>query len=185
MHRSPLVWTISPVAASGNGHTGAIGTSRPGRNHRQLVRKGGLEPPRLAALEPKSRASTNSATFAMLTQGTIVAGPPIKRKPDRQRGLARKKPPDHSDGFQMVGCQGFEPWTYRLSVNCSTNRANSPETRGRIVHRKVTSNQAQNRGPTLIRKKPPDFSGGFLYGGLSRIRTLDLLIKSQLLYQLS
>src|SRR5690606_657627 len=30
----------------------------------RLVRKGGLEPPRLAALEPKSRASTNSATFA-------------------------------------------------------------------------------------------------------------------------
>lgn len=29
-----------------------------------MVRKGGLEPPRLAALEPKSRASTNSATFA-------------------------------------------------------------------------------------------------------------------------
>ena len=29
-----------------------------------LVRKAGLEPARLAALEPKSRASTNSATFA-------------------------------------------------------------------------------------------------------------------------
>ncbi len=32
-----------------------------------LVRKGGLEPPRLAALVPKTRASTNSATFAKLT----------------------------------------------------------------------------------------------------------------------
>lgn len=30
-----------------------------------LVRKGGLEPPHLAALEPKSSASTNSATFAI------------------------------------------------------------------------------------------------------------------------
>jgi hypothetical protein len=30
----------------------------------QLVRKGGLEPPRLAAPDPKSGASANSATFA-------------------------------------------------------------------------------------------------------------------------
>jgi hypothetical protein len=29
-----------------------------------LVRKGGLEPPRLAAPDPKSGASANSATFA-------------------------------------------------------------------------------------------------------------------------
>ena len=31
-----------------------------------LVRKGGLEPPHLSAPEPKSGASTNSATFALL-----------------------------------------------------------------------------------------------------------------------
>ena len=35
------------------------------------------------------------------------------------------------------------------------------------------------------RKKPPGGPDGFCLGGLSRIRTLDLLIKSQLLYQLS
>ena len=34
---------------------------------RDVVRKAGLEPARLAALEPKSRASTNSATFALVT----------------------------------------------------------------------------------------------------------------------
>jgi hypothetical protein len=34
------------------------------RPHNRLVRRKGLEPPRLAALEPKSSASTNSATLA-------------------------------------------------------------------------------------------------------------------------
>ena len=33
-----------------------------------MVRKGGLEPPRLAAPDPKSGASANSATFAYLNQ---------------------------------------------------------------------------------------------------------------------
>jgi hypothetical protein len=37
---------------------------RPGFLTFELVRKAGLEPARLAALEPKSSASTSSATFA-------------------------------------------------------------------------------------------------------------------------
>lgn len=45
-----------------------------------LVRMKGLEPPRLSALEPKSRASTNSATFAWPAQALIVAGRGGKRK---------------------------------------------------------------------------------------------------------
>src|SRR5688500_12326236 len=91
----------------------AVASNRP-RVDRGLVRKGGLEPPRLAALEPKSRASTNSATFARSA---------ILRR--RRRGLLSKP------------------------------------------------------------KKTPGMPGVSGSGGPSRIRTLDLLIKSQLLYQLS
>src|SRR5690348_18461062 len=39
-----------------------------------LVRKAGLEPARVAPLEPKSSASTSSATFALLDRDHIAAG---------------------------------------------------------------------------------------------------------------
>ena len=48
-------------ATLGLSHVGDIGHIEP---HYRLVRRKGLEPPRLAALEPKSSASTNSATLA-------------------------------------------------------------------------------------------------------------------------
>src|SRR3954447_341156 len=46
-----------------------------------MVRMRGLEPPRLAALEPKSSASTSSATSAW--DGPL-AGKPAPAKPDRR-----------------------------------------------------------------------------------------------------
>jgi hypothetical protein len=40
----------------------------------QMVRKGGVEPPPLAGLDPKSSASANSATFAVALLGLHVSG---------------------------------------------------------------------------------------------------------------
>src|SRR5690606_27006758 len=74
---------------------GDAGTRRPG-GRPGMVRKGGLEPPRLAALVPKTRASTNSATFAMARAGA----------------RRTKKAPGGPGASSVVGRQGFEPWTY-------------------------------------------------------------------------
>jgi squalene synthase HpnC len=49
----------NPRKASGRGFPGELSSRMS-----MMVRKGGLEPPRREALEPKSSASTNSATFA-------------------------------------------------------------------------------------------------------------------------
>src|SRR5690606_20319548 len=65
-----------------------------------VVRKGGLEPPRLAALVPKTRASTNSATFASCCRPLRRSAPQTK---NARRGRALRV---------LVGRQGFEPWTY-------------------------------------------------------------------------
>ena len=44
--------------------------SAPRSYSENLVREKGVEPPRLAALEPKSSASTNSATLALISHFT-------------------------------------------------------------------------------------------------------------------
>ncbi|SBV35148.1 hypothetical protein STPYR_10078 [uncultured Stenotrophomonas sp.] len=96
------------MAASPRPHFGAAGHPDDPR----MVRKGGLEPPRLAALEPKSRASTNSATFAC---GRHYRRPAAKNA--RPEGLPpgsgdKEKGTRGSGCLDLVGCQGFEPWTY-------------------------------------------------------------------------
>ena len=67
----------------------------------RVVRKAGLEPARLAALAPKARASTNSATFAMPGDST---GQPFP--------AANEKRPARAGRLGVVGCEGFEPSTY-------------------------------------------------------------------------
>ena len=51
-----------------------------------VVRKAGLEPARLAALAPKARASTNSATFAMPGDSTGRPFPAANEKRPAQAG---------------------------------------------------------------------------------------------------
>lgn len=75
MARKPPSLVVSPITAAAASGAGAPEGKKRGYDRRcsgrsahgrtAVVRKGGLEPPRLAASEPKSGASTNSATFAM------------------------------------------------------------------------------------------------------------------------
>ena len=141
VNRGPVQEAPTPTRREGAG----------GRHAIPMVRKGGLEPPRLAALEPKSRASTNSATFA---QGGIMA---VGGRYVDRRWTA-------SVGFDAA-CRMEGTMIWRDSVG--------------------TRHACRRHARTQARKKPPGGPDGFRLGGLSRIRTLDLLIKSQLLYQLS
>ena len=69
----------------------------------ELVRKERLELSRVTPLEPKSSASTNSATFAL-----------VPRTVDYRAARTRA-------ALEMVGRLGLEPRTKRLRVSCSTN----------------------------------------------------------------
>ncbi len=67
----------------------------------ELVREKGLEPLHLSALEPKSSVSTNFTTLAFLLPAASA-----RKQPKKGDELSR---------------QGFEPWTRRLRVCCSTS----------------------------------------------------------------
>lgn len=75
-----------------------------------MVRVRGLEPPRLAALEPKSSASTNSATLALFPPQTLdslhlkVNHEPcrMQRVGDYRRGAGKKTNPYSSFCFRRA-----------------------------------------------------------------------------------
>ena len=72
---------------------------------RGLVRKGGLEPPRLAALEPKSRASTNSATFARceILRRSQPPSPGELNAPQRADCLCLRSPKENARHAGRIG----------------------------------------------------------------------------------
>ena len=67
-----------------------------------MVRRGGLEPPRLAALEPKSSASTNSATLAR--SNTVAWAPfyPIRLYTVANPPAPSPMPVDHYENFPVA-----------------------------------------------------------------------------------
>src|SRR5436190_23868827 len=74
-----------------------------------MVRKEGLEPPCLSALEPKSSASTNSATFAvgeLYPNSTISPAAPHGRSdrynPENSNGSTLPLPVDHYENFPVA-----------------------------------------------------------------------------------
>ncbi len=79
----------------------------PGRS--DLVRKEGLEPTCLSALEPKSSASTNSATFAVVglypktpPPGTAGSAPETRYNPENSSASSLPLPVDHYENFPVA-----------------------------------------------------------------------------------
>ena len=54
--------------------------------------------------------AASSAVLRYYFRNAVLEGPEMKKKPSMTRRL-----------FELVGTQGFEPWTDGLRVRCSTN----------------------------------------------------------------
>ena len=74
-----------------------------------MVRKEGLEPTCLSALEPKSSASTNSATFAVAelypnstSPERAARGPPDRYNPENSSASTSPLPVDHYENFPVA-----------------------------------------------------------------------------------
>ena len=146
-----------------------------------MVRRAGLEPARVAPLEPKSRASTNSATFAY-GHCSDGQGPPGGRTVVRIHGggRTRKRP--------ALGRASRDWWAVKgeRGIRAASLRARERPSRCIATGRARAAGEPWFESAAAVGKENARLWAGRLgIGGPSRIRTLDLLIKSQLLYQLS
>ena len=116
---------IETADLAGRGRGGKrVGGSAPPRGHEAdpvpataLVRAEGLEPPRLATLEPKSSVSTNSNTYA----SGVDDGARTHDNRNHNPGLYQLSYAHHSYFNQSALARpaGFEPATHGLEGRCS------------------------------------------------------------------